>query len=446
MATTATRTAPGRRRRAPTPRVGLDELNQPAPLLERLLSASWLPTLLYAWFAVQATVIAVATRYGIPPDERTHVRSIQLYVREGLSPFLSTQEGFYDVGPLLRSPSYLYYWLLSFVARVVPGDGDAELVLLRLVNVALGVGTLIVARKLLEELGLPRWLQLLTLFLLVNTLMWVFLAGSVNYDNLVNLLSVACLLVTLRLLRELTWQRLVALFGLGSRGDAREVHLRAARGVDRAGRGGAAAAPRTAGGAGAVAADPGAAPPTRTDGGRGGRTPAPGGAVRGALGRQHDRLRVATAAVRAGAHRRPVPAVRDLRARPAVGGPGVRATAAAALVRWAVVRRDARPHVLGHGAPQHRGAGADPGHITAAADRRCRGRDPRVPPPGARSERTALRRRRVRDGPAAGQLHGLAGDRPVRPRAAGPLRLPGAAGAVRASGSPISRGCCPGGS
>ena len=180
-------------------------------LLERTLGSPLLAGLIIAWFAVQASFVAFATALYIPPDERTHVRFIQLYARDGADPFITNQEGFFELGLVTRTPSYLYHWVLSLLSPLLPQGEEGAVVVLRLVNVALAVITLLVIWRLCAELGLARWIRTVTLFLYSNTLMVVFLAGSVNYDNLLVLLSVTSFWLLVRVIKELRWQRLLPL-------------------------------------------------------------------------------------------------------------------------------------------------------------------------------------------------------------------------------------------
>ena len=162
------------------------------------------------WFTVQAGFIAYITAAYIPPDERTHLRFVELYTRDGLDPFISDQQGFYELGMVTRTPSFLYHWLLSLLAQGLP-TGERAIVVLRWVNVGLAVATMFMIWKLCSELGLPRWVRGVTLFLYGNTLMVVFLAGAVNYDNALVLLTVTSFWLLVRAIRSLTWQRLVLL-------------------------------------------------------------------------------------------------------------------------------------------------------------------------------------------------------------------------------------------
>jgi hypothetical protein len=72
------------------------------------------------------------------------------------------------------------------------------LVGLRFTSVLYSLGTLAFCYLLAKELIRKPWWPLLPVFLLVNTLMFTFLSGGVNYDNLVNLLCMAGLYFLVR--------------------------------------------------------------------------------------------------------------------------------------------------------------------------------------------------------------------------------------------------------
>lgn len=95
-------------------------------------------------------------------------------------------------GDNLARNSFLGYWIfgriLSVEAWVAPESTEfQQLVWLRLVNSVFALGTLIVTYLISRELIKNKWLQLLPVFFLSNTLMFVFLAGGVSYDNTTNL-------------------------------------------------------------------------------------------------------------------------------------------------------------------------------------------------------------------------------------------------------------------
>lgn len=143
--------------------------------------------ILIAWFVLQAGFIAFTTENGIAPDEGFHVRTIKVYVENGLSPFIESSRTDGQLrGTTARSPQYVFHYVLSFPYRVLPDSwsNDSKLIALRLLNVAFVTAGLIVFMRVLERLTKRGIVRNMTLAMLTNTLMFVFLAGSVNYDNL----------------------------------------------------------------------------------------------------------------------------------------------------------------------------------------------------------------------------------------------------------------------
>jgi hypothetical protein len=144
------------------------------------------------WFIFQAGWIAFSTAGGFAPDEGMHIKSIQLYATHSLSPLLTSQpEGTYSLGAVTRSPSYLYHYLMSLPYRALPAELGQEgiLIALRLINVLFPIVGLVVLYRAMIVLSAPRAVAGLVIWMLSNTLMFVFLAGSVSYDNLEFLLS-----------------------------------------------------------------------------------------------------------------------------------------------------------------------------------------------------------------------------------------------------------------
>lgn len=123
---------------------------------------------------------------GISPDSFYHLEVSREY-----STTLGIPENTpdtYQWRDITRIP-YLFFWLNGRLLNLNNGLID-EVILLRLVNVIFSLGTVYVTYLLSKEILKGKWQRLLPVFLLANTLMFVFLSSSINYDNLANLLSV----------------------------------------------------------------------------------------------------------------------------------------------------------------------------------------------------------------------------------------------------------------
>lgn len=187
------------------------------PYSEKIISAFSSNAFLiatYVWFLLQTSYIALFTRYRIAPDAHAHLNLIKLYVRDGLDPFIQNQEGFYFLWEATRHPSTMYHYLLSFIYRASPFTEEGTILLLRFANIAIVLGALVVFYKLMKRLHLPKAARNISLFMLVNTMMFTFVAASINYDNLTVLVSMAVFYVFVLFIQKTTIKRLLILLFL----------------------------------------------------------------------------------------------------------------------------------------------------------------------------------------------------------------------------------------
>jgi hypothetical protein len=145
-------------------------------------------------FSAYSVFLALNLKSGIVPDES---------YRFEISQYFSNTWGIPDNVPaaiahgddLHRNP-FLGYWLfgraLNIFQLVAPSaDERQQLVFLRIVNSIFSLGTVLFTYLISKEAIRNKWWQLLPVFLLTNTLMFVFLSGGVNYDNPTNLACAA---------------------------------------------------------------------------------------------------------------------------------------------------------------------------------------------------------------------------------------------------------------
>ena len=155
-------------------------------------------------FIVQSAWLALSAIYPLPFDEFAHVGAIQLYA-EQWSPFMAQQpldSGI--IGDITREPSVLYRWLMSYPYRVLETASlsqDHIIVVLRLLNVAMVTGGIILFRKLLIEWGLSKRLVHVVLLAFAVTPIVPFLAAHVNYDNMMFLLAPLVFLYASRIIK-----------------------------------------------------------------------------------------------------------------------------------------------------------------------------------------------------------------------------------------------------
>jgi len=138
--------------------------------------------------------MALNLKPNIIPDEPAHF-ALSKYFATTLSIPPDTSRTF-PLGIYIEQNPVLYYWVngrtINGIRLISPGATDREiLVTLRMVNVFFALGTVLFCFLLSKEVIRHAWWQLFPVFLLTNTLMFVFLAAGVNYDNLTNLLSMA---------------------------------------------------------------------------------------------------------------------------------------------------------------------------------------------------------------------------------------------------------------
>jgi len=141
--------------------------------------------------------MALNLKPGIIPDEPAHFAFSRHFSSTwGLPP---DNADTFNLGIYIEQNPFLYYWIngriINLIDLIKPGATEWQtLVILRIINVIFATGTVLICFLLSKELIKHPWWQLIPVFLLTNTLMFVFLAAGVNYDNLANLLTMAGLL------------------------------------------------------------------------------------------------------------------------------------------------------------------------------------------------------------------------------------------------------------
>lgn len=140
---------------------------------------------------LQATWIALSARYPMAFDENFHFGIIKIYAHQ-LSPFFaSAPPDSAAYGDLVRNPSYLYQYLMSFPYRFIAlfiHSEAIQVIILRFINIGLFAAGLFAFRKLLLRLRISPGITNLSLLMLVCIPVVPFLAGQINYDNLLFLL------------------------------------------------------------------------------------------------------------------------------------------------------------------------------------------------------------------------------------------------------------------
>jgi hypothetical protein len=144
-----------------------------------------------AFFVFESVWIAFSARYPMAFDEDFHLGVIKIYSQHWL-PFLSAQpDNANQFGALQSDPSYLYHYLMSFPYRFVAAITDnqtAQVIVLRLLNIPLVAGALVLFRRVLLRTGVSAAYAhtAISVFVLIPIL--PLLSGQINYDNLLLLL------------------------------------------------------------------------------------------------------------------------------------------------------------------------------------------------------------------------------------------------------------------
>jgi hypothetical protein len=122
-------------------------------------------------------------RRGIPPDENYHIYVSEFYSETLLIP--ENTEQTYRYGEITRVP-YFSFWLNARLINLNFTNVE-DYIILRFFNLIISLGSLIVVYLISKEVINKKYFNLLPVFLLSNTLMFVFLSSAVSYDNLSNL-------------------------------------------------------------------------------------------------------------------------------------------------------------------------------------------------------------------------------------------------------------------
>ena len=138
-------------------------------------------------FIFQASWIAVSARYPQAFDEQFHLGLIKIYAHH-LNPFLSAQPtDANQYSAVARDPSYLYHYLMSFPYRLLTHlthSQTTQIIILRLMNVAMLASGLVLFRKLLRLLKVSPAATHVILAFLVLLPVFTLLGAQINYDNM----------------------------------------------------------------------------------------------------------------------------------------------------------------------------------------------------------------------------------------------------------------------
>lgn len=148
----------------------------------------------------QAAWLALSARYPMAFDENFHFGIIKLFAHQWGPFFTSAPPDSAQYGDLVRNPSYLYQYLMSFPYRLIAHyvhQESIQIILLRFINIGLFTLGLVAFRRLLRRLTMSAGITNVSLLMLVLVPVVPFLAGQINYDNLIFLIIPVVTLLTL---------------------------------------------------------------------------------------------------------------------------------------------------------------------------------------------------------------------------------------------------------
>lgn len=136
--------------------------------------------------------LAFNVKMGISSDSWYHLRVSQEYSTTlGIPP---NTEDTYQWRDITNIP-YLYFWINGRILNINESTfGFNQVLLLRIVNIIYSFITVIGVYLLSKEFFKNRWVQLIPVVLLTNTLMFLMLSSSINYDNLGNMFATFAIL------------------------------------------------------------------------------------------------------------------------------------------------------------------------------------------------------------------------------------------------------------
>jgi hypothetical protein len=149
------------------------------------------------------------------PDQSVHTHFSQRFSETWGIP----EEGDQFRSFIFTGQPYLYYWLNGLVSKffqwIFPHNPPIRTIILwRLFSVFLSVFTVYFTYKFAAKVTNNRYAGVLAAFFLSNTLMFVFVSGGINYDNLMNLASMASLFYLVNIYKGENFLKNTALTGI----------------------------------------------------------------------------------------------------------------------------------------------------------------------------------------------------------------------------------------
>ena len=175
-----------------------------------LIGSGWTFAVTILLFVLETGYLALTSRFPMAYDEGYHFGLIRFFAHR-LNPFITTQAAdTYKLGPLVHNPPFLYHYLLSFIYRFVglfSHSTEIQVICLRFANSMLAVIGLVIMRKLLRVIGVPRALTNVIVLIFALTPMMTTVSAQINYDNMLLPATGLCLYVTIVFVQKLDKNR-----------------------------------------------------------------------------------------------------------------------------------------------------------------------------------------------------------------------------------------------
>ena len=158
------------------------------------------------WFILGAVVIALTSKYPMAFDENWHLGLIQVYAKYWLPFDIPKTPDMAALGAATSDPSYFFHYLMSFPYRVMNTwhwSQTSIIITLRMMDIAMFTGALILFWKTLRGLGLS--LAKANVVIAGITLIPIapLLAAEINYDNLMLLFVAGLFWLTVQITTSL---------------------------------------------------------------------------------------------------------------------------------------------------------------------------------------------------------------------------------------------------
>lgn len=173
------------------------------------------------FFIFQSLWYVFSALYPMAFDEAYHFNLTHVFAQQWL-PFLTEHPEGYNFNAVMREPSYLFHYLMSFPYRLIhlfTGSQPALVIGLRLLNVGIFTYALMLFRKVFTRVGVSTAVTNVGLLLFTLIPIVPMLAAHINYDNALMLLIAWFLLLAHSTInriknRELPLQELLLLAAL----------------------------------------------------------------------------------------------------------------------------------------------------------------------------------------------------------------------------------------